>query len=121
MAEKCRHEGCKTPPMLEYEYCFFHEPTFEARRNEARSKGGKAARKVLKPADLEGLDLTDLAGLNQFLVGLVQSVALGEVSAKVAHCCGYLTRSIAMVHQTSLLEGRIRQIEKVLEGIEYGS
>lgn len=117
----CQQEGCDNAPMHGFDFCYFHEPTFATQRAESRSQGGKAARKVLARDDIADLDLQSLADLNKLLADLVGHVVTGKISARTAKAAGYLVRSVSMVHQVSLLVGRIAAIEKRLEAMKHGA
>lgn len=95
------------------EHCFAHAPDQEAKRADARRRGGQAGRIVtILESDLSVRSLGDVLALVELTVNDVRA---GRVDVRVANAVGVLANVAARVIQQSDLEARLEALESVLE------
>jgi hypothetical protein len=96
----CLHEPCKARPMKGAEYCFFHNPAPDAlaKRNAARSAGGKAKRGQHDPVE------TSIAEASATLTQLRQQLAAKKkITASDTRAVTALLNSIVYAKESAIL------------------
>ena len=94
-------------------FCFAHAPDQEAKRADARRRGGRAGRVATVPeSDLSVRSLGDVLALVELTINDVRS---GRVDVRIANAVGVLANVAARVIQQSDLEARLEALESVLE------
>lgn len=115
MAE-CKNPGCHRAALRDGNgWCFWCDPSLESEQFEARSKGGKASRKVLNPEAIEDLNLALLKDVDELVSRALKATVTGDLTVSVSKATGYLARSLTMIRETALLEARIAAIEEKIE------
>lgn len=89
-------------------YCFSHSPALEAKRLEARAKGGKNSSRA---ARLRGLIPPRLVPVYDKLETALEEVHTGNLESKQATAMAALARAMVAVLTTGELEERVRALE----------
>lgn len=97
--------------------CWFHSPTVDASRAEARRLGGQRRHRLDRgEAPVEGLEVS--VDSTDAILGSLGSVAAALASGRIdrsrANAFGYLLKTASEVHKVHAHEARIRSIEKRL-------
>jgi len=108
-------ERCSAPPLLDRDFCFFHDPESQTEATEARRLGGLRRKRegtIAGAYDLQGLDT--VSGIRRFLeIALVDLVGLENTVARDrAIFTGVL--AAAKLLEVGELEERLQAVEETL-------
>ena len=110
---KLNGKRCCAWAMDNSEFCFTHNPETKDLRKEAVIKGGKGNKKETHSLDLikveNSKDVVDL------IVKTINELRTGLIDVRVANCTFYGSGQLIKALETSDLEKRLEEIEKILE------
>ena len=98
---------------IEDGYCFSHSPALEAKRREARAKGGKNSAKI---ARLRGLIPPRLVPVYDKLETALGEVHEGKLDSKKATAMAQVARAMVSVLTAGEMEERLRGLEDRIAG-----
>jgi hypothetical protein len=124
---KCEHkksngERCRAKALTNDRFCFFHSPTKNQERRQARQAGGvsRSQKTTVLPPDTEERRLkspTDVCGL---LGDTINQVRCGLMDSRTATTVGYLAAALLRGMEHGHLDDRLTRIEAKL-GIVDGT
>ena len=117
-AQRCAHtkrdgQACGGFALAGSRYCFAHDPTQAAKRDEARRRGGKAGR-VLTPTAPE-TTVRSVADVVTLVEATINDVRNGRLDSRTANTVGYLANIAIKAIELSEIEPRLQALEAVLE------
>ena len=102
---------CKTSPMIDSDYCFFHNPKLKKTRAEASAKGGKQ-NKHRPSVPMQDLEIKNISDVPTVLIECIQEIRKGNAEmVKTANAIGYLSNILLRAFELTDLENRIKLIE----------
>ena len=124
---KCEHkksngERCRAKALTNDRFCFFHSPTKNQERRQARQAGGvsRSQKTTVLPPDTGDRRLqspTDVCGL---LGETINQVRCGLMDSRIATAVGYLAGTLLRGMEHGQLDDRLTRIEAKL-GIVDGT
>jgi hypothetical protein len=118
---KCEHkksngERCRANALTSDRFCFFHSPTKNQERRQARQAGGvsRSQKAATLPPDTEEKRLkspTDVCGL---LGDTINQVRRGLLDSRIATTVGYLATALLRGMEHGHLDDRLTRIEAKL-------
>ena len=110
-----RGESCGQPPMLDGDFCFWHDPDHQAEAAEARRLGGQRRRcEGTVSAAYEVGELDSVQDLRRLLqIAVVDTLSLDNSIAR-SRTLGYLTQIGAALVEKAELAERLTSIETAL-------
>src|SRR5436190_12131066 len=106
--------NCDADAMAGKELCWFHDPTIEADRQEARSRGGRASRAPLKPVGIT-FDVSSVDGILATLQAVGAALSEGKCDRSIANTFGILCKNAAETHKIVAFADRLKRIEERLQ------
>src|SRR6185369_5083233 len=88
-----REEGlCRANAQTGSPFCFFHDPSLEKERAQARHVGGVSrSRRVVLPADLPAKRLQTATEVVELLGETINQIRRGKLDLRVSNAIGYLS------------------------------
>lgn len=108
-------ERCRSAPLLEGEFCFWHSPDHAEEAAEARRLGGLRRRREKTVAGAYEFDgLTSVGDIRRLLeIAVLDTLGL-ENSIARARTLAYLAQSATKLLELGELEERVRALEEAL-------
>jgi hypothetical protein len=117
---KCKYisekgKKCSANAMNESEYCFFHDPDgeYKKQRKDAQSKGGKANLVTVK-TPLPPITISEAKDVVGLLEDTINKVRAGELDVKVGNCIGVLSGQLIKALELANVTSRVEAIERVI-------
>jgi len=104
---------CKAPPLLNSDYCFFHDPGNSEVRKIANSNGGKRGKVSTLPTISPDLPLNSAQDILSLLSESINQVRRGDIDPRIANAVGYLSALVLKAREQYELEERIRKLEGI--------
>ena len=104
---------CAVRALRGSEWCFAHDPTRAAQRDEARRKGGRGK---AHSARIQKLVPASLKPTLVALFAALEEVHRGDLDPKQAQAMAALAGAIARLYTTAELEQRVTELEQVANG-----
>jgi len=111
-------KNCNAWPMNNSEFCFTHNPETKKEKKEAVIKGGKANRRPY--VNLDEVEIKNQKDVVNLIAKTINEVRQGMVDVKVANCIFYGSGQLIKALEIADLEGRVVEIEKVIEEQSHG-
>lgn len=103
---------CRAKPLLNGEFCFWHDPSQVRARKAAGSKGGSKGRIKTLPDDTPDLRADNADRIVKLLSRTINQTLKGEIDPKVANAVGYLSGVILRAKEQGDLLDRIKEVEE---------
>ena len=110
---------CGASPLVDSNYCFFHDGREEIvqKRIEGRRKGGK--RKAWTGLGYnKNRDMCDLESVREFLNETANAVMEGRMDAKIGNCLAGITSVLYRIIEAREIETRLDKIERELKEMD---
>jgi hypothetical protein len=118
---KCEHkksngERCRAKALTNDRFCFFHSPTKNQERRQARQAGGvsRSQKTTVLPADTEERILNRPTDVCQLLGETINQVRRGLLDSRIATTVGYLAAALLRGMEHGHLDDRLTRIEAKL-------
>ncbi len=115
-ATNAEKRPCKQPPLLDADYCFWHDPAHAEEATEARRLGGQRRRReriVSGAFEFQGLaSVTDLRRILE--IATTDALGLENSVARVRALTAIVTVGSKLL-ETGELEARLEALESVME------
>jgi hypothetical protein len=106
---------CQAAALRNSDFCFFHDPSKDAERREARAAGGRQNRMKTLNTAASDVQIKDCGDVVELLSETINQVRKGLIDPRVANSVGYLANIAVRVVEQSELEDRIAKLEELLE------
>jgi hypothetical protein len=124
---KCEHkksngERCRAKALTNDRFCFFHSPTKNQERRQARQAGGvsRSQKTTVLPPDTEDRRLKSPTDVCDLLGDTINQVRRGLLDSRIATTVGYLAAALLRGMEHGHLDDRLTRIEAKL-GIVDGT
>jgi hypothetical protein len=118
---KCKHkkpngERCRANALTNDRFCFFHSPTKNQERRQARSAGGvsRSQKMAVLPPDTEARRLQSPTDVCDLLGDTINQVRRGLLDSRIATAVGYLAGTLLRGLEHGQLDDRLTRIEAKL-------
>jgi hypothetical protein len=105
---------CLAAALPDSGFCFFHDPSRAAERQEAQAQGGKQNRLKALGAAAPDVRIENSSDLMALLSETINEVRKGQLDPRIANSVGYLANITIKVFEQHQLEARIHQLEELL-------
>jgi hypothetical protein len=106
---KCKHEGCKTDPQTDNDYCFWHDPEKSNEQAAARIKGGQNSRRYVAIPDAEPPKTAHQVA--ETMATVIAGMLKGEIDPRIANGVAYCSNALLKALEVSELEARLDKVE----------
>lgn len=103
---------CEANAMENSQYCFSHNPETAEEKKAAVIKGGLSPKK--NTLDLPPVEIKSVQDVVKLLEDTINRVRGGEMPTNTANCVGYLGGHIIRALETSEIEKRLEELEKIV-------
>jgi hypothetical protein len=118
---KCEHkksngERCRAKALTNDRFCFFHSPTKNQERRQARQAGGvsRSQKRAVLPPDTETRRLQNPTDVCDLLGDTINQVRCGLMDSRIATTVGYLAGTLLRGMEHGHLDDRLTRIEAKL-------
>jgi len=95
--------------------CYFHDPSYADKRQEAQAQGGRQNRLKTLGDSAPDVKIEDSGDVITLLVQTINQVRKGQMDPKAANAMGYLANIIIKALEQNNFETRIEQLEALLK------
>ncbi len=106
-------DTCGALAMKNSDFCFFHNPETETKRQETKRKGGKSKVIVVK-GKFPAVKIKKVSDVVKFLTDLINGVLIGEIDLRISTGLTYIANSVLKGLELSQVESRIDKLETKL-------
>ena len=112
--KKTNGARCKAKPMVDSEFCFFHNPATASKRTEAQRAGGRRNKASVLSPNIPTLALRNVEDVVSLVADTINRTRCGQLDTRVGNTIGYLSGILLKALEAGNLERRVGELENAV-------